>query len=152
MGYGNFDVRDFLPGEKAQLFGFAADAHLRLLGKVEAVDHDDHAPDAAVPEGGDAARVVVHSQLVKPLFGNPQAQLFVGFPDNGFQTSFRFFTAAADESPDVGVPALFQQQLSLTGNDGVGAQVGGHGGFRRVLGVAVIKCYDCHMDSSHCVK
>ena len=96
VGYGNFDVRDFLPGEKAQLFGFAADAHLRLLGKVEAVDHDDHAPDAAVPEGGNAAGIVVDCQLAELLFGNPKAQLFVGFPDDGLQTRFRLFAAAAD--------------------------------------------------------
>ena len=152
MGDRYFNIPDFLPAEKAKILGFSADVHFRLLLQFQRVYHDHHAPDAAVPEGGDPAGVVVHRQLPEPFRGDAQSQFFIDFPDDGLPPGLPFFAAAADQPPDVGVAALFQQQAVFAGDDGVRPQMGGHGGFRRVLGGAVVKGHDCHGASSRTVS
>ena len=115
MGHGDLDFPDFLPGEKPQFFRFRADPHFRLLRQLQTVDHDHHPPDASVPEGGDPPRIVVNRQLPEPFPGNPQPQLLISLPDDGLKPGLALFAPAADETPDVGIPPLFQQQPEIYG-------------------------------------
>ena len=72
VGDDDLDVLQLLFGEEPQLLALAADPHLGLFLKIQGKDHDDHAPDAAVAVGGDAARLAVGAQTAEFLLGHPQ--------------------------------------------------------------------------------
>ena len=78
VGDGNLDILNFFFAKEPKLPGFPADPHNRLFFKLQAVDHNDHPPDTAVPIGGDAAGIVVDCQLFEGFPGDPQAQLLPG--------------------------------------------------------------------------
>ena len=143
MGNDDLDVLQLLLGEEPQLLGFTADPHLGLLLKVQAEDHDDHAPDAAVTVGGDAARLAVGAKTLESFLRDPDAQLLLDLPLHGLEFRLVVLHAAAHEAPYIGVPALLQQQTALTGDDGVGAQMGTHGGLGGV-GIAPVEFDDGH--------
>ena len=137
VGDGDLKPAHLFLREKARFPGFRADADGGFLFKFQYVYHDDHAPGRAVPECRDAARLAVDLQLFEPFPGDAQAELFVHFPGHGLFGGLPFFDAAAHQAPGIGIPAAFQQELSVTGYDTVGAQVRGHIGLGGVGVIAV---------------
>ena len=78
VGDRNFDIRQFFLCKETKVFGFAADPHLRLLRKIIAVYHDHHPPDAAIPEGRNPSRIVIHRQFFKLILVDPDPQFLIG--------------------------------------------------------------------------
>ena len=68
MGNRDVNIGNLFFAEKTQILGLAADPHLRFFRKIIAIDHDDHAPNAAIPESSNAARIVVDCQFFKSIF------------------------------------------------------------------------------------
>ena len=141
VGNDDLDVLQLLFGDEALLLALAADTHQGLFLEIQGEDHDDHAPDGAVAVGGEAARLAVGAQAAELLPGDPDAQLLPDLALHGLKRGFIIFNTTAHQAPHIGGPALLQQQPSLAGDDGVGAQMGTHGGLGGI-GVAPIKCDD----------
>ena len=142
MGDGDLQFPHLILGKKAQIFRFAADAQDWFFFQLQSINNDDHPPDTAVPIGGDSAGIIVNCQFLKSVLVDTQSQFLIGFPYDGFPSRFIFLATAANETPDIGIPALFKEQPSLAGDDRICAQMGPLGGFGGIFRIATVKGYD----------